>query len=79
MCSGSQKVVAPSKDMQADAREGSCGGPTVGATAVVGGNPNVLISGLDKTITLQPLSLERNSGVSITAAVGAMQLRRDKV
>ncbi len=71
-------VIAPSKDMQADALEGAYGGATVGATAVVGGNINLLVGGLDKSITLQPLSVEGNSGVSITAAVGAMQLRHEK-
>lgn len=71
-------VVAPSKDMQADALEGSYGGVTAGATAVVGGNLNLLVGGLDKSITLQPLSVEGNSGLSITAAVGAMQLRHEK-
>jgi hypothetical protein len=71
-------VVAPSKDMQADALEGSYGGVTAGATAVVGGNLNVLVGGLDKSITLQPVSIEGNSGLSITAAVGAMQLRHEK-
>jgi hypothetical protein len=72
-------VVAPSKDMQADALEGSYGGVTAGATAVVGGNLNILVGGLDKSITLQPLSVEGNTGVSVTAAVGAMQLRYEKV
>ncbi len=71
-------VVAPSKDMQADALEGSYGGVTAGATAVVGGNLNLLVGGLDKSITLQPLSVEGNSGLSITAAVGAMELRHEK-
>jgi hypothetical protein len=71
-------VVAPSKDMKADALEGTYGGVTAGATAIVGGNLNVLVGGLDKSITLQPLSVERNSGLSLTAAVGAMQLRHEK-
>lgn len=71
-------VVAPSKDMKLDALEGTYGGVTAGATAVVGGNLNVLIGGLDKSITLQPLSIEGNSGLSVTAAVGAMQLRHEK-
>lgn len=71
-------VVAPSKDMQADALEGTYGGVTAGATAVVGGNLNVLVGGLDKSITLQPISVEGNSGLSLTAAVGAMQLRHEK-
>ncbi len=71
-------VVAPSKDMKADALEGTYGGVTAGATAVVGGNLNVLVGGLDKSITLQPISVEGNSGLSLTAAVGAMQLRHEK-
>jgi hypothetical protein len=68
-------VIAPSKDLQEDALEGSYAGVTAGATAVVGGNLNVLIGGLDKSITLQPISVEGNNGLSITAAVGAMQLK----
>ena len=72
-------VVAPSRDMKPDALEGSYGGVTAGATAVVGGNLNVLVGGLDKSITLQPISVEGNSGLSVTAAVGAMQLRHEKV
>lgn len=71
-------VVAPSKDMKPDALEGAYGGVTAGATAVVGGNLNVLVGGLDKSITLQPLSVEGNTGLSVTAAVGAMQLRHAK-
>ncbi len=71
-------VVAPSRDMQADALEGTYAGATAGATAVVGGNLNVLIGGLDKSITLQPISVEGNSGVSVTVALGAMQLRHEK-
>ncbi len=70
-------VVAPSKDMQADALEGSYGGVTAGATAIVGGNLNLLVGGLDKSITLQPISVEGNSGLSLTAAVGGMQLRHE--
>ena len=70
-------VVAPSKDLQEDALEGTYGGVTAGATAVVGGNLNVLVGGLDKSITLQPISVEGNNGLSITAGVGAMQLRHE--
>lgn len=71
-------VVAPSRDMKPDALEGTYGGVTAGATAIVGGNINLLVGGLDKSITLQPLSVEGNTGISLTAAVGAMQLRHQK-
>ena len=71
-------VVAPSKDLKPDALEGSYGGVTAGATAVVGGNLNVLVGGFDKSITLQPLSVEGNTGIAVAAGVGAMQLKHDK-
>jgi hypothetical protein len=72
-------VVAPSKDMRADALEGTYGGVIAGATAVVGGSLNILVGALDKSITLQPIGVEGNAGLSVTAAIGAMQLRYDKV
>lgn len=71
-------VVAPSSDMRADALEGDYAGASAGVTAVVGGNLNLMVGGLDKSITLQPLSVEGNSGVSVTAAIGAMELRYQK-
>lgn len=67
-------VVAPSSDMRLDALEGKYAGATAGATAVVGGNLNLMVGGLDKSITLQPISIEGNSGLSVTAAIGAMEL-----
>jgi hypothetical protein len=67
-------VIAPSTDMQPDALEGKYAGASVGATAVVGGNLNAMVGGLDKSFTLQPLSVEGNTGVSVTAAIGAMEL-----
>lgn len=63
-------VIALSKDKPADALEGMYGGVTAGATAVVGG--------LDKLITLQPISVEGNTGLSVTVAIDAMQLRQEK-
>ncbi|HVY88069.1 MAG TPA: DUF992 domain-containing protein [Hyphomonadaceae bacterium] len=71
-------VLAPSSDMHMDALEGKYAGVTAGATAVVGGNLNVLVGGLDKSFTLQPVSVEGNTGLSITAAVGAMKLKYEK-
>ena len=71
-------VIAPSADMQPDALEGKYAGATAGVTAVVGGNLNVMVGGLDKSFTLQPLSVEGNTGISLTAAVGAMELNYEK-
>ena len=71
-------VVAPSSDMHLDALEGKYAGATVVVTAVVGGNFNAMIGGLDKSITLQPISVEGNTGLSVTAAIGAMKLKYNK-
>lgn len=71
-------VVAPSTDMQPDALEGKYAGASVGATAAVGGNLNAMIGGLDKSFTLQPLSVEGNTGVSVTTVIGAMELNHVK-
>jgi hypothetical protein len=70
-------VIAPARNLRADVLEGTYAGLTAGATAVVGGNVNVLVGGLDNSITLQPISVEGNNGLSITAAVGTMQLRHE--
>lgn len=67
-------VIAPSSETGPDAVEGVYGGVTAGATAVVGGNLNVLVGGLDKSITLQPISVEGNTGVALAAGVGGMKL-----
>lgn len=68
-------VIAPSSDTGPDALEGVYGGVTAGATAVVGGNLNVLVGGFDKSITLQPISVEGNTGVALAAGVGGMKLK----
>ena len=44
------------------------------AVFIVGGSANVLIGGLDRSIALQPLSVEGNSGLALAAGVGVMRL-----
>ena len=36
---------------------------------------NVLVGGLDKSIALQPLSLEGNKGLNVAAGIGAISLK----
>jgi hypothetical protein len=40
-----------------------------------GGGVNILIGGSRRTVTLQPLSVERKIGISLTAGVAALTLR----
>jgi hypothetical protein len=67
-------VVAPSSDVKAGALQGNYAGATASATAVVGGGANVLVGGLDKSIALQPISLEGNKGLNVAAGIGAITL-----
>ena len=53
---------------------GSFGGVTASATAVVGVGANVLVGGSNKTISLQPLSIEGNTGLNVAAGVAALTL-----
>jgi hypothetical protein len=68
-------VVAPTSNVGRTALEGSYGGLTAGATVGVGGDANLLIGGFDRSITLQPLSVQGNSGLALQAGVGYMRLR----
>jgi len=68
-------VVAPTSDIGPDALEGDYGGATAGAAIGVGGNANVLLGGLDKSIALQPLSLEGHRGLNLAAGIATMELK----
>jgi hypothetical protein len=47
------------------------------ATAGVGVGANVLIGGFQRSITLQPLSVEGNKGLNVAAGIGAISLSQD--
>lgn len=68
-------VVAPTSDIGTGALEGDYGGVSAGATVGVGLGANVLIGGLDRSIALQPLSVEGNTGLALAAGVGVITLR----
>ena len=67
-------VFAPTTSPAPGALAGSFGGVTAGATAVVGVGANVLVGGSNKTISLQPLSIEGNTGLNVAAGVAALTL-----
>ena len=61
------------------APRGALGGDYVGADASVavgaGVGANALVGGFDRSFTLQPLSVEVQSGVALAAGVASMSLR----
>ena len=67
-------VFAPTTSPAAGALGGSFGGVTASATAVVGVGANVLVGGTGNAISLQPLSIEGNTGLNVAAGVAAMTL-----
>ncbi len=67
-------VFAPTSDTRKGALEGDYAGATASATVGVGIGANVLLGGLDKSIALQPLSIEGNKGLNVAAGIGAISL-----
>jgi hypothetical protein len=68
-------VFAPSSDVRSGALQGDYAGATAGVTVGVGLGANVLVGGLDKSIALQPLSVEGNEGLNVAAGIGAISLK----
>lgn len=67
-------VVAPTSDTRPGALEGGYAGATASATVGAGIGANVLLGGFDKSIALQPISVEGNTGLDVSAGIGAMRL-----
>jgi hypothetical protein len=71
-------VIAPASDVKPGALEGGYGGVTAGATVGVGLGANVLLGGSNKSIALQPLSIEGNTGLNVAAGIGGLNLKYNK-
>ncbi len=68
-------VFAPSSNVRAGALEGNYAGATASATVGVGLGANVLVGGLDRSIALQPVSVEGNTGLNVAAGIGSIELK----
>jgi len=68
-------VFAPTSSLKPGALEGDYGGLSAQATVGVGAGANALIGGFDKSITLQPISVEGSKGLNLAAGIGAMHLK----
>jgi hypothetical protein len=58
---------------------GHYGGATASATLGLGVGGNLLVGGMDGSISLQPLSIEGNTGLNVAAGVATMDLKFEKV
>ncbi|WP_108662193.1 DUF992 domain-containing protein [Acuticoccus kandeliae] len=67
-------VLAPSSSVAPGALAGGYYGVAAGVTAGVGVGANVLVGGFDRSISLQPLSVQGQVGADIAAGVAEMRL-----
>ena len=68
-------VIAPTSTLAPGALAGDYGGVSASATVAVGVGANVLVGGFNKSITLQPLSIEGNTGLNVAAGIAAVDLK----
>jgi hypothetical protein len=68
-------VFAPTSDVRPGAIQGEYAGATAQANVGVGLGANVLVGGLDKSIALQPLSVEGSTGLNVAAGIGSISLK----
>ena len=68
-------VIAPTNDMGRGALAGNYVGASAEATVGVGAGANVLVGGSQDTISLQPLSVQSQTGVNAALAVAGLVLR----
>ncbi len=67
-------VIAPTANLAPGSLAGGYAGGTASATVGVGVGANALIGGSGNSVTLQPLSLEGNTGLNVAAGIGALTL-----
>ena len=67
-------VIAPTSDLAPSALQGQYIGATGSASVGVGAGANVLVGGFQKSVTLQPVSIEGNEGLNVAGGIGAISL-----
>jgi hypothetical protein len=70
----SWRVYGPYSRASLGALAGNYGGATAGASAGTGGSANLLVGGVNRDVTLQPLSLQGSRGVNVALGVTALEL-----
>jgi hypothetical protein len=68
-------VFAPASNLKPGVLQGTYGGLTAGVALGAGIGANAMIGGFDRSIQLQPLSVEGLSGAEIAAGVGSIDLK----
>ena len=69
------EVIAPNDRPEHGTLDGHYGGLTAGAAVGVGLDANALIGGSDRSIALQPVSIQGMTGLNVAAGIGELTLR----
>ena len=69
-------VLAPTTAVPPGTLAGTYAGVSAAVTPGIGGAANVLVGGSGRTVSLQPVSVEGNTGLNLAAGVGSLILRR---
>ena len=67
-------VLGPTTDIPSEALEGNYGGVTAGAAVGIGASANALLGGSSQSIILQPVSVEGQTGLNISAGVAGLTI-----
>ena len=68
-------VFAPSRNLASGALAGHYGGVSANASLGLGGGANLLVGGLNNSITLQPVSVQGQAGINVAATVTGVDLQ----
>ena len=68
-------VVAPNSGMARGALAGDYAGAQASVAVVGGVGANVLVGGLHRSIALQPVSIEGETGLNVAGGIGAISLK----
>jgi Protein of unknown function (DUF992) len=68
-------VLAAERRLQRRALAGNYTGASADASVVIGGGANLLVGGSKRSIALQPLSVQGQSGINIAIGVSGLRLR----
>lgn len=67
-------VLAPSTALEPGTLAGTYAGVSADASVGVGGGANVLVGGSGDTISLQPVSVQAQTGINVAAGISGMSL-----
>jgi hypothetical protein len=71
-------VLAPTSDVRPGVLAGTFAGVSGGVTAGVGAAANILVGGSNRSIQLQPISIEGNTGLNIALGVAELRLKAER-